>query len=59
MPRVPINKIKLSYALTGKVSLHLFPVSLGVKSGGLGTVTLFVGLQAQNPWPVLTLGRLL
>lgn len=41
------------------MSLHLFPVSLGVTSGSLGTVTLFVGLQAQNPWPVLLLGRLL
>lgn len=58
VPRIPINKIKLSYALTGKVSLRPFPISLCVTNGNLETVNLFVGLQAQKRRPVLTLERL-
>lgn len=58
MPRVPINTITLSFALTGKVALHPFPISLCVTNGNLETVNLFVGLQAQRQ-PVLTLGACL
>lgn len=58
MPGDPINKVRLSYALTSKVSLHPFPISLCVTNGNLETINLFAGLQAQRRQPVLTLERL-